>query len=128
LEIRGFAKHTSENRLSIRSPWLNRNSGRNLIVAKKSKTDAASARVGKSKAVARSTSAKGKKFATRKKNDIKKTESVSSTPAGFDPTDEQIQTRAYFISERRRRFDLPGDANSDWLEAKRQLLSEIRPR
>ena len=34
--------------------------------------------------------------------------------------------RAYFISERRRRFDLPGDANSDWLEAKRQLLSETR--
>jgi hypothetical protein len=44
----------------------------------------------------------------------------------FDPTDAQIQTRAYFISERRRRFDLPGDANSDWLEAKRQLLSETR--
>jgi hypothetical protein len=44
----------------------------------------------------------------------------------FDPTDDQIRTRAFFISERRRRFDLPGDANSDWLEAKRQLLSETR--
>lgn len=44
----------------------------------------------------------------------------------FDPTDEQIETRAYFISERRRRFDLPGDADSDWLEAKRQLLAEVR--
>jgi hypothetical protein len=44
----------------------------------------------------------------------------------FDPTDEQIRTRAYLISERRRRFDLPGDANSDWIEAKRQLLSETR--
>ena len=44
----------------------------------------------------------------------------------FDPTSEQIQMRAYFISERRRRFDLPGDANSDWLEAKRQLLAEIQ--
>jgi hypothetical protein len=43
-----------------------------------------------------------------------------------DPTDEQIQMRAYFISERRRRFDLPGDANSDWIEAKRQLLAEVR--
>jgi hypothetical protein len=40
------------------------------------------------------------------------------------PTDKEIQLRAYFISERRHRFALPGDASSDWLEAKRQLLSE----
>ena len=38
--------------------------------------------------------------------------------------DETIRLRAYFISERRRRFGLLGDAESDWLEAKRQLLSE----
>jgi hypothetical protein len=44
------------------------------------------------------------------------------------PTDEEIRMRAYFISERRRRFGLPGDANSDWIEAKRQLLSESGPR
>ncbi len=41
-----------------------------------------------------------------------------------DPLDEAVRLRAYFISERRRRFALPGDAESDWLEAKRQLLSE----
>src|SRR5438094_904630 len=41
-----------------------------------------------------------------------------------EPSDEQIRLRAYFISERRRRFGLPGDAESDWLEAKRQLLSK----
>jgi hypothetical protein len=40
-----------------------------------------------------------------------------------DPSDEAIRLRAYFISERRRRFALSGDAESDWLEAKRQLLS-----
>jgi hypothetical protein len=40
------------------------------------------------------------------------------------PSDEEIRLRAYFISERRRRFALPGDADSDWLEAMRQLLSE----
>ena len=44
------------------------------------------------------------------------------------PLDEQIRIRAYFISERRRRFALPGDADSDWLEAKRQLLFESGPR
>ncbi len=41
-----------------------------------------------------------------------------------EPSDAAIRLRAYFISERRRRFALPGDAESDWLEAKRQLLSE----
>jgi hypothetical protein len=41
-----------------------------------------------------------------------------------EPSDEAIRLRAYFISERRRRFALPGDADSDWLEAKRQLLSD----
>ena len=43
-------------------------------------------------------------------------------------SDEEIRTRAYFISERRRRFALPGDADSDWLEARRQLLSETERR
>jgi hypothetical protein len=43
---------------------------------------------------------------------------------GAELQDEKIRLRAYFISERRRRFGLPGDAESDWLEAKRQLLSE----
>jgi hypothetical protein len=113
--------------LEIQLLAVKRNFGRNLIVAKKSKADVASATVGKRKAMGRSTSAKGRKSATRKKNHIQKTEPVSSSQVAFDPTDEQIQTRAYFISERRRRFDLPGDANSDWLEAKRQLLSEAGP-
>jgi len=97
-------------------------------VARKSKAGTAPAKVGKTKAVARSTSAKGKKSTARKRTDAKNLESESSASVVFDPTDEQIQTRAYFISERRRRFALPGDANSDWLEAKRQLLSEIAPR
>ena len=46
----------------------------------------------------------------------------AGTTAG--PSHEEIRLRAYFISERRRRFALPGDADSDWLEARRQLLSE----
>lgn len=45
-----------------------------------------------------------------------------------EPSDDAIRLRAYFISERRRRFALSGDADSDWLEAKRQLVSEAAPR
>ena len=37
---------------------------------------------------------------------------------------EEIRLRAYFISEHRRRYALPGDADSDWREAKQQLLSK----
>jgi hypothetical protein len=44
------------------------------------------------------------------------------------PTEEEVRMRAYFIAERRHRLRLPGDSNSDWLEAKRQLLSEFGPR
>ena len=55
------------------------------------------------------------------------TESVPRSSAA-EPSDEMIRTRAYFIAERRHRFGLPGDASSDWLEAKRQLVSELGPR
>ena len=40
-------------------------------------------------------------------------------------SDEAIRTRAYFIAEQRERMALPGDAHSDWLEARRQLLAEL---
>jgi len=36
-------------------------------------------------------------------------------------TTEDIATRAYFIGGRRRHLGLAGDAQSDWLEAERQL-------
>ena len=41
-----------------------------------------------------------------------------------EPLDQEIRLRAYFLSERRRRFALGGDADSDWHEAKRQLVRE----
>ncbi|HEY6205948.1 MAG TPA: DUF2934 domain-containing protein [Chthoniobacterales bacterium] len=53
--------------------------------------------------------------------------SIALTSAA-EPSDDMIRTRAYFIAERRHRLGLLGDASSDWLEAKRQLLSELGPR
>ncbi|MGC2626246.1 MAG: hypothetical protein WA269_05355 [Candidatus Udaeobacter sp.] len=52
--------------------------------------------------------------------------SADVTPTPEDPSEDAVRLRAYFISERRRRFALPGDNESDWLEAKRQLLAEAR--
>jgi len=66
-----------------------------------------------------------KKGVTARKAKVSMPPEAGATAAG--PSDEEIRIRAYFISERRRRFALPGDADSDWLEAKRQLLSESGP-
>ena len=79
------------------------------------------------KSAARRTAQKAKKKPARKKRQITGAASPSARVEATQvlaPSDEQIRLRAYFISERRRRFALSGDANSDWLEAKRQLLSE----
>lgn len=62
---------------------------------------------------------------TRKVTSLARVATPNETAEIAQPTDEAIRLRAYFISERRRRLALPGDAESDWLEAKRQLLSEI---
>jgi hypothetical protein len=97
------------------------------VVVKKNKAEeAGSDKIRKTKTVGKAT--KTKKAARPMKVAIEKAEvKPTSVPVtAFDPTNEQIQMRAYFISERRRRFDLPGDANTDWLEAKRQLLAETR--
>jgi hypothetical protein len=68
---------------------------------------------------------------TRKKSPTAPKKKPSKRPAperAAEPSDEEIRLRAYFISERRHRLALPGDTSSDWLEARRQLLSETGPR
>ena len=51
---------------------------------------------------------------------------VSEPPPMEEPTFEQIQLRAYFISERRRRDGLHGDDQSDWTQAREELLNELK--
>ena len=41
-----------------------------------------------------------------------------------EPTVEQIQLRAYFISERRKNAGLPGDETGDWVQAREELRNE----
>ncbi len=57
----------------------------------------------------------------------KRAKPIESAPTA-EPSDEEVRLRAYFISERRRESGILGDARSDWLEAKQQLLSETGPR
>jgi Protein of unknown function (DUF2934) len=72
--------------------------------------------------------AKAKKSATRKPTKRTSVKSTSRSGASVEPTDEEIRIRAYFISERRHRLALPGDATADWAEARRQLLAELAKR
>ena len=94
-------------------------------MARKSKADAAgSDKIRKIKGTRRATSVR--KSTSRKKGVGRIQGEAVAASVEFDPADEQISMRAYFISERRRRLALPGDANSDWIEARRQLLTETR--
>lgn len=89
---------------------------------------AASPEASVDKVAPRRTSTSTKKIKPSGKKSINKRSPKSRQPVPADlsgePTNEQIRLRAYFISERRHRLALPGDASSDWLEAKRQLLAE----
>jgi len=79
----------------------------------------------------RSAGAKGKKQSGggRKKNEgggsrLAAIGEAASRMTSPEPSDEEIRLRAYFIAERRFQLGLPGDSDSDWIEAKRQLLEE----
>jgi hypothetical protein len=41
---------------------------------------------------------------------------------------EEIQLRAYFISERRQTMGWPGNSSTDWIEAESQLVAEAKRR
>ena len=45
----------------------------------------------------------------------------AATPPAATPTLEEIQQRAYFISERRRKLGIAGDAHQDWITAEQEL-------
>jgi hypothetical protein len=88
-------------------------------------------KIRKTPAIRRTSTTRKTSGAAAKKSPIAGTLKVS-TPAAAgtmtEPSDDAVRLRAYFISERRRRFALPGNAESDWVEARRQLLFETGPR
>ena len=74
-----------------------------------------------------------------KKKDVARRRATAATPARVltrrrgqttevvglidSVTSEEIALKAYYLGERRRHLGLPGNAESDWLEAERQLRS-----
>ena len=87
------------------------------ISDKKAPSDEAALNGNAAKPAARKATSPRKKAVSRKTPATKKEKSRVS--------DEAIRTRAYFIAEQRARLAIPGDANSDWIEARRQLLAEL---
>jgi len=88
-------------------------------------------KVRKTPATRRTSTTRKTSGAAAKKSLAARTVKVSMPAAAgtiTEPSEDAVRLRAYFISERRRRFALPGNAESDWVEAKRQLLSETGPR
>jgi hypothetical protein len=89
-------------------------------------------KTGKRQALRRATTTKKSRKPSGTRDTSERPVHISASPqaevtaVSGEPSDDSVRLRAYFISERRRRFALPGDAESDWLEAKRQLLAEAR--
>jgi hypothetical protein len=77
------------------------------------------------------TGAKVKKTATQS-TAVPKSSAPARVPAPVVdvpqiPRDE-IQMRAYFISERRQTMGWPGNSSTDWIEAESQLVAEAKRR
>ena len=70
--------------------------------------------------------AKKPRKSSKGKSASRKVKSSANTPKLIVhlPTFEQVQLRAYFISERRRKLGLPGDESHDWLAAEQELREE----
>jgi len=64
------------------------------------------------------------KPAAKKASSSKKALPVSPSNITATITIEEISMRAYFIAERRQAMGWPGDSDSDWVEAERQLKAE----
>jgi hypothetical protein len=66
-----------------------------------------------------------KKKKGNKKGKVTTTEKPKQQKGQPAPTFEQVQLRAYFISEQRRSFGLPGNEHSDWVRAEKELREEL---
>lgn len=93
-----------------------------------SKAEKASSKIAVKAAVAPIT--KAKKAPTKAAAKVKVTAAPAPTPVPADPviSTEDIQLRAYYISERRQTMGWPGNSSTDWIEAEAQLVAEAKKR
>lgn len=96
--------------------------GATETIAAETQTPAKKRAKSPAKAASKKSSSKGgaKKTPSRKTAGKKK--------KGYEPSDDEIRLRAYFIAERRLQMSSGGDPANDWLEARQQLLEEANQR
>ncbi len=51
---------------------------------------------------------------------------IAEPKASIIFTTDEISLRAYFIAERRQAMGWPGDSDTDWVEAEKQLKAEAK--
>jgi len=56
--------------------------------------------------------------------DVKSTKPTPSKAPAIVVTTEEISLRAYFIAERREAMGWPGNSDTDWIEAEKQVRTE----
>jgi hypothetical protein len=71
---------------------------------------------------------KVKKPASKSTATQKTTTTLSPSSSAPHIPREDIQLRAYFISERRQTMGWPGNSSTDWIEAESQLVAEAKRR
>jgi hypothetical protein len=74
-------------------------------------------------AVAKARKPGGKRKISSVRQTMPKSRKETGRPS-LDISDDDIRIRAHLISERRLHLSSPGDATTDWFEARRQLLEE----
>ena len=88
---------------------------------KKSAPESASKEVGKK---AKPATTAPKLAAVVRTKDVKSTEPAPSKAPTIVVTMEEISLRAYFIAERREAMGWPGNSDTDWIEAEKQVRTE----
>ena len=93
-------------------------------------TAPAAAKPATKKSAAKKTSSKAAAKKAPAKKSAKKAPAKSAAEAKqvVEPTDEQISIRAYFIAERRAKMSLHGDPSNDWIQAREELIAELKNR
>lgn len=93
-------------------------------------------KTGSSKAQSTAESRSSEKPAVKKRPASRKTSAKKTADPGSKPVkptaplkpqkpdEREIAVRAYYLSETRIRYEMPGDALGDWVEAERQLHVE----
>jgi len=66
-----------------------------------------------------------KKRKISKKTKLARKKKPERREIGPTPTFEQVQVRAYFISQHRRNVGVAGDEHSDWIRAEKELRDEL---